>query len=129
MVLGEEEVEVLDELVGGEPLEVLPPVGQPARVDLSPEDQPLALDGAGVSVLLLLDSVVDADVGPVPVRHLQVLGYVHVVLLALEVKFLPHVPQVTDVLRVLPEEAVLVLDLQEDDGPAVLGEEGGEHGR
>lgn len=66
MVVAQKHLKFLD--VAGHILSlvVLPPVSEPAAIDLPSEDHPLGLKDMSVYILFFSDSVVNADVCPSP---------------------------------------------------------------
>ena len=102
-------------------------MGDPSAVDLAAEHPAVLLYAADMCLDAAVEFSVDADVRARPVRLLNVLPAVNVVVLAAHLQLLPQLRDAGDLGLVRTVEAVLVLDLEQDDGSSFDGQEGRQH--
>jgi hypothetical protein len=118
----EEPIEVPEEVLGLDPGPFLAPVGQPAGVELAAEDGDAALEPLGLVEVLFVRSRIEADG-----RSRQAARFEHVrgravgrVERHLDPGLVPEPLEGEQVVAVVAETAVLVLDLDHQDGPAAV---------
>ena len=96
-------------------------MGDPSAVDLAAEHPAVILYAADLCLDAAVEFSVDADARDRPVRLLNVLQSVLVVVIAVHLQLLPQLQDAGDVGLVGTVEAVLVLDLEQDDGSSFGG--------
>jgi hypothetical protein len=111
VVVLEEELELFGK--GGDifALEFFAPVREPSAVDLSSKDHAVGLYRPRIDKVSLCDSVVDADIGSIPMAFCQITSNVHIVLIHFNTKIRPNLPQSSDIPNIVAVKTVFVLDL------------------
>ena len=102
-------------------------MGDLSAVDLADKHPVVLVYAADLCLDAAVEFSVDADVRTRPVRLLNVLQSVLVVVIAVHLQLLPQLQDAGDVGLVGTVEAVLVLDLEQDDGSSFGGQEGTQH--